>query len=138
MVKYLAAYVVAAVVFLLMDAVWLTVMGERLYKPALGDLMAAKPAVVPAVLFYLIYFFGLIYFCVAPAQASGRWAAAAVNAAVFGLCAYATYDLTNQATLRIWPVRVTVADLMWGMVVTTSAASVSFFLTRGLFRAKGG
>jgi uncharacterized membrane protein len=138
MVKYLAAYVVAAVVFLLMDAVWLTVMGERLYKPALGDLMAAKPALVPAVLFYLIYFFGLIYFCVAPAQASGRWATAAVNAAVFGLCAYATYDLTNQATLRIWSVRVTVADLMWGMVVTTSAASVSYFLTRGLFRAKGG
>jgi uncharacterized membrane protein len=138
MLKYLAAYAAAAVVFLVMDAGWLTVMGSRLYKAELGDLMTDKPALGPAAFFYLIYLFGVVYFCVAPAQASGRWSTALVNAAVFGLCAYATYDLTNQATLRIWSVRVTVADLVWGVVVTASAASVSFFLTRGLFRANGG
>ncbi len=136
--KYLAAYLAAAVVFLVMDAGWLTVMGARLYKPELGDLMTDKPALAPAALFYLIYLFGVVYFCVVPAQASGRWSTALINAVVFGLCAYATYDLTNQATLRIWSVRVTVADLAWGMVVTASAASASFFLTRGLFRAHGG
>ena len=138
MLKYVAAYLVAAVVFMVMDAGWLTVMGARLYKPALGDLMLDKPALAPAALFYLVYLFGVIYFCVAPAQASGQWRTAAMNAAVFGLCAYATYDLTNQATLRIWSVRVTVADLVWGVIVTTSAASTSFFLTRGLFQGRGG
>ena len=138
MLKYLAAYVAAAVVFMAMDAGWLTVMGARLYKADLGDMMTDKPALIPAALFYLIYLFGVIYFCVLPAQASGRWSTAAVNAIIFGLCAYATYDLTNQATMRIWSVRVTVADLIWGMVVTTSAASASFFITRGLFQARGG
>ena len=138
MLKYLAAYIVAAVVFMVMDAGWLTVMGARLYKTELAGLFTDKPALAPAALFYLIYLFGVIYFCVAPGQASGRWSTVAVNAVVFGLCAYATYDLTNQATLRIWSVRVTVADLVWGMIVTTSAASASFFLTRGLFQGRGG
>jgi uncharacterized membrane protein len=138
MLKNVAAYFAAAVVFMVLDAGWLTVMGARLYKPALGDLMLDKPSLAPAALFYLIYLFGVVYFCVLPAQTSGRWSTAAVNAVVFGLCAYATYDLTNQATLRIWSVRVTVADLVWGMIVTTSAASASFFLTRGLFQSRGG
>ncbi len=138
MLKYLAAYAAAAVVFMVLDAGWLTMMGARLYKAELGDLMTDKPALAPAVLFYLIYLVGVVYFCVLPAQASGRWSTALINAAVLGLCAYATYDLTNQATLRIWSVRVTVADLAWGVVVTASAASASFFVTRGLFLANGG
>jgi uncharacterized membrane protein len=136
--RYVVAYLVAGVVFLAMDAVWLTVMNARLYKPELGDLIAAKPALGPAGLFYLIYLFGMIYFCVAPALQTGKWSTAAMNAVVFGLCAYATYDLTNQATLRIWSSRVTVADLVWGVVVTTSAASASFLVVRWLFKARVG
>jgi uncharacterized membrane protein len=132
--RYAVAYIAAAIVFLAMDAVWLTVMGARLYKPALGDLMTDKPALLPAVLFYIIYLFGVIYFCVAPALREGRWSAAAVNAVVLGLCAYATYDLTNQATLRIWSSRVTVADLAWGMIVTTAAASAGYFASRWIVK----
>jgi uncharacterized membrane protein len=134
LMRYAVAYIAAAIVFLAMDAVWLTVMGARLYKPALGDLMTDKPALLPAVLFYIVYLFGVIYFCVAPALRTGRWSTAAVNAVVLGLCAYATYDLTNQATLRIWSIRVTVSDLAWGMFVSTAAASAGYFASRWIVK----
>jgi uncharacterized membrane protein len=136
--RYVVAYIAAAIVFLAMDAAWLTVMGARLYKPALGSLMLDKPSIAPAALFYIVYIFGVIYFCVAPALRTGRWSTAATNAMVLGLCAYATYDLTNQATLRIWSVRVTVSDLVWGMIVTTSAASAGFFASRWIVKGAGG
>ncbi len=134
--KYVLAYIAVAVSFLALDAVWLSQMYVRLYQPALGDLVSAKPQLTAAVLFYTIYWFGVVYFCVAPALRSGRIGVAALNGVLFGLCAYATYDLTNQATLRVWSVRVTVADLAWGMVVTASAASVSAFVTRRMTGAE--
>jgi uncharacterized membrane protein len=133
--KYIVAYIAVAVSFLALDAVWLSQMYTRLYQPALGDLVSAKPDLVAAVLFYAIYWFGVVFFCVAPALQRGRLGVAVLNGVLFGLCAYATYDLTNQATLRVWSVRVTVADLAWGMFVTASAAGVSAFVTRRMIGA---
>jgi uncharacterized membrane protein len=128
--KYLIAYFATGLPFAAMDATWLTVMGPRLYKADLAGLFTDTPSLLPAVLFYVIYFFGVVYFCVAPALKAGRWLPVLTNGPVLALSAYATYDLTNQATLRIWSTRVTVVDLMWGVFVTTTAASVGFFITR--------
>jgi uncharacterized membrane protein len=136
--KYVLAYFAAAVVFLGMDFTWLTVMGQRLYAAELPGLMASKPALAPAILFYVAYLSGVVYFCIAPALKAGDWRRAALNGAVLGLCAYATYDLTNQATLRIWSTEVTVFDLVWGMFVTAVSATVGFWATWRAIHARGG
>jgi uncharacterized membrane protein len=120
--SYVAAYVCAMLVFVALDAVWLTVMGSRLYKPVLGDLLAAKPDVPAAVAFYLIYGLGVTILAIGPGLKDGSGARAAMNGAILGLVAYATYDLTNQATLRTWSIKLTLADIAWGMVLTALAA----------------
>ncbi|HLL17496.1 MAG TPA: DUF2177 family protein [Rubrivivax sp.] len=123
------AYLATAVVFLALDAVWLTTMADRLYRPALGPLLLDKFAVAPAALFYLLYLAGIVVFAVAPGLESGRWGTSLKLGALLGLVAYATYDLTNQATLRDWPWRVTIADLCWGTFVTGVAAAVACWIT---------
>ncbi|RIX85300.1 DUF2177 family protein [Acidovorax cavernicola] len=125
----LAAYVAALVCFLLLDAVWLSVMGPRLYQPALGPLMAPGVNWAAAALFYALYGVGLVVFAIAPALEAGEPAVAWRRGALFGLMAYATYDLTNQATLRDWPWAVTVADLAWGTVVSGVSSWVAARIT---------
>lgn len=123
--RLLAAYLVALVAFLALDAVWLTLMGPRLYAPALGPLLAPRVDWLAAVLFYLLYLVGLLVFAVAPALQAGRAGVAVGRGALFGLVAYATYDLTNQATMRGWPWAVTLADLAWGGLVSATACGVA-------------
>ena len=119
---YLTAYGCAALVFLGLDALWLTTMADRLYRPAIGHLMAQQPDWLAAALFYPAYLAGLVYFAVVPALATQRARDALVRGALLGLLAYATYDLTNQATLQGWPWSVTLVDLAWGAFVTGAAA----------------
>ena len=123
--QHVIAYVWTAVIFLALDAVWLSVMAERLYRPALGRLMLDKFDYAPAAVFYPLYVLGIVVFAVAPSLESGRWTTALGLGALFGLIAYATYDLTNQATLRDWPLRVTLADLCWGTFATALAAALA-------------
>ncbi len=123
------AYLWALVSFLVLDAVWLSLMGPRLYKPALGELMAPDVDWFAAVLFYAIYLAGLLVFAILPALAEGAAGPALRRGAFFGLVAYATYDLTNPATLRDWPWAITIADLVWGSFVSGAAAWVSARLT---------
>lgn len=113
------AYAVIAAVFLAMDGVWLASMNAVLYRPALGHLMAPTVDWPAAVLFYALYVAGLVFFAALPAR---RPMGALGRGAFFGLLAYATYDLTNQATLRDWPWRVTLADLAWGSIVSGVSA----------------
>ncbi|WP_029004448.1 DUF2177 family protein [Azorhizobium doebereinerae] len=131
---YALAYAATAVVFLAADALWLTVMGARFYKPLMGDMVleAFRPA--PAVAFYLIYVAGIVVFAIAPALGSGRWTTALLNGALLGLSAYATYDLTNQATLKTWPLALTLVDMAWGTALTATAASLGFLIARALHR----
>ena len=126
MLKSLTAYVSAAVAFAILDAVWLTTMTPVLYRPALAPLLADKFSLPPALAFYLIYVTGIVMFAVWPAFKAGGWTSALVHGLFFGLIAYATYDLTNQATLRIWPLRVTILDVCWGAVATAVASAVSY------------
>lgn len=126
---YLTAYGIAAVVFLGLDAVWLGTMASRLYRPAIGHLMADGFAVAPAVLFYLLYLVGMVVFAIGPALEARKPLQALAMGALLGLICYATYDLTNQATLKQWPLAVTLADLAWGAFVTGVSSAVATRLT---------
>lgn len=128
--KYLIAYLGTGLVMGVLDAIWLVLAGPRLYRPAIGSLLADKPDMRAAVAFYLIYVFGIVMLAVLPALREGAMSRAALSGAVLGLVAYATYDLTNQATLKIWPVHVTLIDLAWGTIVTTAAAAGGYWLTQ--------
>lgn len=132
---YGIAYVVTGLVFLAVDAIWLSVMAQRLYRPLLGEMLVDGFRLGPAVLFYLVYIAGIVVFAIGPALASDRWATAAWLGAFLGLFAYGTYDLTNQATLKNWPVIVTVADLCWGTFLTAVAATAGFSITRAVTSA---
>jgi uncharacterized membrane protein len=127
---YGIAYVATGLVFLAIDAVWLTLAAQRLYRPLMGDMLVESFRLAPAMLFYLIYIAGIVVFAIAPALATERWTTATSYGAFLGLFAYSTYDLTNQATLRNWPVAVTIADLCWGTLLTASAATIGFLITR--------
>ena len=127
-----AAYAITTIVFLGLDAIWLTVMADRLYKANLANLIAPQVSLVPAALFYAIYVFGMLIFAIMPAFKSGQWTTAALYGAALGFVAYATYDLTNQATLKDWPTIVTVADLCWGTALTAVAASCGYLASRNL------
>jgi len=133
----LVGYSVTAVVFLALDAAWLTTMADRLYRPALGRLMLDRFEVLPAVAFYAVYLVGVLVFAVLPGLESRRTTTALGLGALLGFVAYATYDLTNQATLRDWPWRVTIADLCWGTLVTGVAAAVGCRVTAWLTAGAG-
>ncbi|MEO7056440.1 MAG: DUF2177 family protein [Caldimonas sp.] len=128
----LIAYATTGLAFLALDAVWLTTMADRLYRPALGNLMLERFAAAPAIAFYLVYVVGMVVFAVMPGLEAQRWTTALGHGALLGFVAYATYDLTNQATLRDWPWRVTLADLCWGSFATAAAAAAGCRLTAWL------
>ena len=125
MIIKLAGYVLTLVVFVAMDSVWLTLTGETLYRPVLKDMLLDGFRPAPAVLFYLVYIVGLTRFAVFPGVISGSASKTAIDGAIFGFTAYATYDLTNQATLKYWTTGLTMADLAWGSFVSAAAASLS-------------
>lgn len=116
-------YLGAAVTMLALDAAWLFVMAGPLYRTQLGDMLLDGFRPVPALLFYLLYLVGLTWFGVRPGVMTNRRRDAGLNGALFGLVAYGTYDLTNEATLKIWSTSVTLADMAWGMVLSAAAAA---------------
>jgi len=120
--SWIAAYAAAAVSFLALDALWLGVVAQKLYQREFGSMLLEKPNMVAAAAFYALYLVGVVVFAVKPALESGGWTRALLQGALFGLVAYATYDLTNLATLKGFPVRVVAPDLVWGALVTAAAA----------------
>ncbi|MDD3207642.1 MAG: DUF2177 family protein [Erysipelotrichia bacterium] len=127
--KYLILIVLTFVVFLLLDLVWLVKISPRFYKKNLGHLMADKVNYVPAIIFYLIFIVGITLFVIGPAYAGGRgWSYALIYGAIFGLVTYSTYDLTNFATLKKWPLNVTLADIAWGTFLSTATAISVYYL----------
>ena len=124
--SWIAAYIASAVSFLALDALWLGVVAQKLYQREFGPMLLEKPNMAAAVAFYALYLVGIVFFAVKPAIEAGSWSRAVLNGALFGLIAYATYDLTNLATLKGFPVRVVAPDLIWGAVVTTAAALAGY------------
>ena len=121
------AYALALVIFAGIDLSWLIAMGPRLYRPMLGDILLDGVNVGPAVLFYLIYPVGLTVFAVLPALREGSVVAALALGALFGFVSYATYDLTNFATLRRWTLQLTAIDMVWGAALSALASALSYF-----------
>jgi uncharacterized membrane protein len=121
-------YALTVPVFFAVDMVWLGLIAKPFYAKHIGHLMAAKVRWTPALLFYFLYIAGILFFAVLPAVERGSIGRAILAGALLGLLAYATYDLTNLATLRDWPVLVTVIDLVWGMVLTGGVAALSYLI----------
>ena len=134
MAFWFAAYIATALSFLGCDMVWLSLSASRLYRPRIGALLLDDFSLAPAIAFYLIYIGGILVFATAPARATGRATVALARGALLGFVAYATYDLTNQATLRGWSTIITLADLGWGTVLTGIAASLGFRIARRIAR----
>lgn len=132
MIRLAAGYLATALTMLVLDGAWLTLASPRLYQPRIGELLAAKPSLPPAVAFYLLYVAGIVALAILPALREGGWRRLLIHAATFGLVAYATYDLTNQATLKTWSTTITLVDMAWGTLVTTAAASAGFAVMRKL------
>ncbi len=130
MIKLVYAYASTGVAFLVLDGLWLSIMAPLVYKPLLGPMMQEPFNLPPAALFYLIYIAGVVFFAVQPAFTSGHWSTAMVNGAALGFVAYATYDLTNHATLKNWPGMLTVVDMAWGTIATSLAATLGFLIAR--------
>ena len=105
---------------------------REFYKARLGQLLLEQPLWWAAILFYLIHAAGVAVFAVPPALAAGTWTAAVLYGALFGFCVYAAYDLTNLATLRGWPMAVSLVDLAWGAAVTAAATLVAFLVVRAV------
>jgi len=129
---YTLAYVIVSMAFVVADGAWLSIMGPALYKPALGDMLADKVRLAPAIAFYLLYPIGIEIFVLVPALRVGSVGQAAAYGALFGLFAYATYDLTNAATLRQWTTQITLIDMAWGAVATGLCATIAVLACRAI------
>ncbi len=121
--KYLSAYLATAVVMIALDMLWLGVIAKPLYQQGLGHLMAERPNLVAAAAFYVLYTFGLLLFSIVPNAVDAGWLKTTTTAAMFGLIAYATYDLSNLATLKDWPVMLSLIDMAWGATISAVSAT---------------
>jgi len=125
---FIKLYGIAFTVYLAIDAVWLTLIAKNFYAKHIGYLMAKNPNLWAALIFYLIFIAGLVLFVIVPAVDKQKWIYALVLGILFGLVTYATYDLTNLATIQDWPLIVTVVDLVWGMFVSAVVSVATYFI----------
>ena len=130
--RYAVAYIVTALVFLGFDFIWLTQVALGMYRRELAGLLLDQPNLLIAGLFYLLFVAGLVILAVVPALNGGSWVNALLMGAVLGLVAYGTYDITNLSTLKGWSLTVTLADLAWGTVLSSVAATAGYFAVTSL------
>jgi uncharacterized membrane protein len=128
MMTQLVSYAAALVVFVVVDMVWLGTMSGRFYKPIMGDILAPQFNMAAAAVFYLLYPIGLVVFAINPALKAGAVSTALVYGALFGFFTYATYDLTNQVTLRNWSSLLSAVDMAWGSFLGAVTAASAFWI----------
>lgn len=126
-IKY---YLVTLFIFLVIDLLWLGLIAKNLYSKQLGHLMSDNVNWIAAIIFYLLFIVGLVFFVIMPAIEKGSWSYALLAGFLFGLISYATYDLTNLATLKDWPISITLIDLVWGTSLGGLVSMITFFLVR--------
>lgn len=124
----LKVYLITVVVFFLVDIVWLGFIAKNLYKKYLGNLMAPNVNWTAAIIFYFLFIAGLVFFVINPAIEKESLKHAIVIGGFFGLIAYSTYDLTNLATMKDWPLNITVIDIIWGTILNAATAGITFLL----------
>jgi len=125
-------YFVALTTFLIIDGIWLTLIAKNFYAKHLGFLMSKTPNLAAAGIFYLIYILGMVVLVISPALQKHSLISAILMGALFGLCGYATYDLTNMATIKDWPLIITVVDLIWGTFLSGAVAGISYWILNRL------
>ncbi len=135
--KYVAAYIATGLSFAVIDSIWLRNMYMKLYQPEIGEVLMKGVRMGPAVTFYLLYILGIVIFAFTPALASGRWQTALIYGAMFGFFTYMTYDLTNYSTLRVWSLKVTIFDIIWGTLLTGLSAAAGYWITTAISRWVG-
>lgn len=128
MMVFLAHFFVAAMVGVLIDALWIGVIAKGFYEKHMDRLLADRPNPFPVVLFYLVFIWAILYFAVEPALINHDFTWLLKHAAFLGFAMYATYDLTNAATLKKWPAKLTIVDMLWGTFLTTTVAAATFFI----------
>jgi uncharacterized membrane protein len=121
-------YIVSLVVFFAIDLFWLGILAKNLYREQIGFLMAQEVKWGAAVLFYSLYIAGLVFFAVLPALNEGSLVSALLYGGFFGLVCYATYDLTNLATIEGWPIKIVVYDLLWGTFISGITSLATFWI----------
>jgi uncharacterized membrane protein len=122
-------FLIALPVFFVIDIIWLVLVAKKFYQAQIGFLMKPDINWPAAIVFYLLFIAGLVIFVITPAVEKHSWFHALAFGALFGLITYATYDLTNLATLKDWPILVTVVDLIWGTVLASSISVVTYFIS---------
>ncbi len=128
--RFFRMYGITFIIFLIIDGIWLLFIAKNLYKNHLAHLMAPTPKLGYAALFYLIYIVGLVFFVIAPALDKQSLSYAMLAGALFNLVAYATYDLTNMATLYQWPLNITLIDIAWGTFLGFAVSTLSYYINR--------
>lgn len=126
--NYIFLYLLTLPVFFGIDFLWLSQAVPRIYQKEIGHLLAEKPQLVPAALFYAAFIVGILYFAAIPGLKVQSWQLAALNGALFGFFTYATYDLTNFATMKNWPLSITVIDIIWGTVLCMVVSVAAYFI----------
>ncbi|PKN94709.1 MAG: DUF2177 domain-containing protein [Chloroflexi bacterium HGW-Chloroflexi-6] len=130
MIKYFKLYLVLLLSFFAIDMLWLGLVARSFYQRSLGFLLAPSPNWFVAAIFYLLFIVGILFFVVIPGLERNSLKATLLRAALFGLITYATYDLTNLATIEDWPVLITVVDLFWGIFLSVSVSWVGFIFSK--------
>lgn len=131
--RSVTTYIILAVLFVAIDSLYLFSFGVKMFRSTLGDVMASEVNVPAGIIFYLLFPLGLLIFALAPAMGDGRWTTALVQGALFGFFAYATYDLTNLATIRNWTSTIALADIAWGTFLGGLASTLAFLAQRAIF-----
>jgi uncharacterized membrane protein len=127
---YIKAYFGALLTFSVMDAIWLGSIATDFYFGQLGSLLRDEPNWLAAIIFYLLYIFGIVYFSIRPSLKSGNFKTVLRDGCLLGLLAYATYDMTNLATVTNWPIIVTIVDIIWGVIITSSSAISGYIFAK--------
>lgn len=130
--NFIKIYLITLPIFFAIDLIWLGVIAKNFYREHLGNLLKDNVNWTAAIIFYLMFIAGMIIFVISPAIEKNSWMSALIYGALFGLITYATYDLTNLATLKGFPVTVVIADMLWGMILSASVSIISYFVSTKL------
>ncbi len=130
--KFFQLYCISLAIFFAIDLLWLGVIAKDLYKDQLGSLLSHEVHWGPALLFYFLYMAGLVFFAISPALREADWLSSLLYGGFFGLVCYSTYDLTNLATLKGWPMKLVIVDLLWGVFISASTSLITFWIGKGL------
>ncbi len=125
---FIKLFLIALPVFVVIDMIWLVLVAKNFYQEHIGFLMRPDINWLAAIIFYLLFILGLIAFVISPALDKHSWSHALLFGGLFGLITYATYDLTNLATIKDWPLIVTIVDLIWGTVLASSVSVITYFI----------